>query len=442
MEERSKKDYGAKALLPIAVFLVLYVGCGIVFAILGTEKPFNVMPRYVAVLAGVLTGLFVFERDKKISDKAEIYYKAAGGVGSMTFALVVLMAGGFAGACAAVGGKDSMVNLGISLIPPSLLVPGIFVMCAIISTCIGSCMGTVSVMGPIAVALAEGVGLNLAMVCAAVLTGSTFGDNLSMISDTTICATKGVGADMRDKFRVNAKLAIPAALITAIVYVIVSSQSGVTVAEVGSYNIITVIPYIAVLVLSLCGLDVILVLAIGMGLACVAGLVTGNADFFAWAQGVGSGMEGMFWVCVFVMMISGMVGLIRYYGGLDWLVGKAKKAMNSQKKCEFMILLFPMVLAAIIVNNTLSIIISAPIVKELGEKYKVTPKSMAALLDIGACMGPMVMPHGTLMMMVQEYSSSGYLDILKYEYYPLIFTIIVIVAIQLGFFHKKDKAAA
>lgn len=439
-EERSKVNYGAKALLPIGVFMALFVIPGVVFTFMGVEKPFNVMPRYVAVMAGILTAFFCFDREKKVADKAEIYYKGAGATGAMTFALVVLLAGGFAGSCAAIGGKDSMVNLGVSLIPSQFLIPGIFAMCAIISTCIGSCMGTVSVMGPIAVALAQGAGLNLAMTAAAVLTGSTFGDNLSMISDTTISSTKGVGADMKDKFRMNFKIAIPGAILTVILYAVLSMNgNGVTAPEIGDYNIITIIPYIAVLALALVGLDVIIVLAIGMGLSCVIGLLVGTASFFEWAQGVSSGMEGMFWVCVFVMMVSGLIGMIRYYGGLDWLLEKARGAIRSSRSCEYVILLFPLVLAAIIVNNTLSIIISAPLVKELGEKYRIEPRRMASLLDIGACIGPMLMPHGTLMLMIQENSGCGYFDIVRYELYPFLLLIAALITIHFGIMVPKRQ---
>lgn len=439
-EKRSETKYGAKALIPVAVFLLLYVGCGVVFTFLGAEKPFNVMPRYVAVMAGVLVSLLLFERNKKLEEKAEIYYASAGSSGVMTLGLIVLLAGGFAGSCAAIGGKESMVNLGAALIPPQFLIPGIFIMCAIVSTCIGTSMGTVSVMAPVAVALAQGTGLNLGMAAAAVLTGSTFGDNLSMISHTTICATKGVGAEMKDKFKMNFTIALPAAILAVILYAVVGSGGGTAGAvEAGSYNLLTVIPYIAVLVLAVIGLDVILVLTIGMGLSCIIGLIAGTASFFEWAQGMSSGMEGMFWLAVFAMMISGMIGMVRYYGGIDWLVEKARKGIKSRRSCEYIIGIFPTILSSIIANNTLAIIISAPVAKELGGKYLVAPKRLASLLDIGACLGAMVVPHGTCMLMVQEAAGCNYLEVLKYEYYPLLLFIAVVITIQFGLLRTKEE---
>lgn len=432
--------YGGKALLPIFVFLGLYVGCGVVFAIMGTPKPFNIMPRYVAVLAGVLTALFCFDRKETISQKADIYYASAGGIGVMTLTLIILLAGGFAGACAAVGGKSSLVNLGASMIPPRFVVPGVFIMCAIVSTCIGTSVGTASVMGPVAAALAEGAGVQPGIMAAAVVTGSYFGDNLSMISDTTICATKGVGAQMKDKFRMNFALALPAAIVSIILYAINGAGSStVQNLAAGDYNLLTIIPYVTVLVLAVAGIDVIAVLSIGMGLAGIIGIATGSGTFFGWAQGISSGMESMFWLSIFVMMLCGMVGLIRYYGGLDWVIGKAKNAIKTRRSCEKFIGLFTLILCLIIANNTLTIIISAPVANELGSKYKIAPKRLASLLDIGACLGTMIVPHGTCILMVQEVLKCDYLDIMKYDYYALFLFIATAAMIQFGLMRTKEE---
>lgn len=240
-EKRSSKSYGGKALLPILVFLGLYVGCGVVFTIMGTESPFWMMPRYVAILIAIIFAIVCYGRDMKMSEKVDVYCTGAGKSGVMLLGIIVLMAGGFANATAAIGGKDSMVNLGISLIPTQFLIPGIFIICCVISTCIGTSMGTQVTMIPVAIALAQGAGLNVGMAGAAAIAGAYFGDNLSMISDTTICATKGVGAEMMDKFKMNFLIALPAAVITIILYGVLSMNGGaVTAAEAGSYNILTI----------------------------------------------------------------------------------------------------------------------------------------------------------------------------------------------------------
>lgn len=441
---RSKKDYGGKALLPILVFLGLYLGCGTYFSIKGVESPFWLMPRYVALMIGILVALLCFEKNEKFSCKVDIYCKGAGASGVMLMGIIVLLAGGFASATAAIGGKDSVVNLGIQLIPTQFLIPGIFLICCIISTCIGTSMGTQVTMIPVAIALAQGAGLNAGMAGAAAIAGAYFGDNLSMISDTTIIATKGVGADMKDKFIMNFKIAIPAAIITMVLYGILSLKSGVVTgaAEVGNYHILTILPYIIVITLAVLGLDVILALSIGTGLACIIGIMVGNVGFFEWAQAVGSGMEDMFWLAVFAMMVSGMMELIRYYGGVQWLVNTAMKHTKSRKSCQYVIGFLSMAISGTTLNNPVACLISAPIAKELGEEYKIAPKRMASLLDIFSCAILMVVPHDSGCLLVQQYSGCSYIDIIKYAFYPVLLVLFTCITIQCGLLMTKEEKAA
>lgn len=437
-EKRYEKDYGGKALLPLLLFLGLYVGCGVVFLVQGVEKPFNIMSRYVAMIAGILAALFFYARDKTIAEKIDVYCENAGRPGVMQLGLIVLMAGAFASGATAAGGKESIVNLGVALIPSHFLVPGIFIMCALISTCIGTSMGTLAAMIPVAFALAEGANLNPAMCGAACIGGSFFGDNLSMISDTTITATKGVGAEMKDKFRMNFLIALPAAAITVILYGVLSINAGSSAVTPGAYNILACIPYVAVLGLAVAGLDVILVLAIGLGLSGVIGVLTGACTFFDWAGQVSAGIEGMFWLAVFSMMTSGFVGLVRYYGGIEWLVGKVTKLIKGRKSCEYVVGFLTFIVSAVILNNTMAILIAAPIAKEMGENFKIAPKRLASLLDIGACTAIMLVPHGTAGMMVQEAANANYVEILPYLFYPFFLLICTAVTIQFGL--MRDKA--
>lgn len=443
-ESRSEKSYGGIALMPMAVFLGLYLGCGIVFSIMGVESPFWMMPRYVALMIGILVALTCYERDKKFSEKVDIYCKGAGASGVMLMGIIVLLAGGFASASAAIGGKDSVVNLGISLIPTQLLIPGIFLICCVISTCIGTSMGTQVTMIPIAIALAQGAGLNVGMAGAAAIAGAYFGDNLSMISDTTIIATKGVGAEMKDKFVMNFKIAIPAAVLTMVLYGVMSISGGgaVQAAEAGAYNLLTIVPYLTVLVLAVAGLDVILALALGTGLSCVIGMAVGSVDFFGWAQAVGSGMEDMFWLAVFAMMVSGMMELIRHYGGIQWLVDTAMKFIKSRKSCQYAIGLLSMAISGTTLNNPVACLISAPIAKELGQKYTIAPKRLASLLDIFSCAILMVVPHDSGCLLVQQYGGCSYLDIIKYAFYPVLLILFTCITIQFGLLRTEEEKQA
>ena len=441
MEENKKGiDYGAKALLPLLVFLVLYVGCGIVFTVLGTKEPFWQMPRYVAILIAILFAILVFDRKKSVTQKVDMYCDSAGKPGVMQLGLMVMMAGGFASVCSAMGGQTSIVNLGISLIPSYFLVPGIFAICALISTCIGTSMGPLATMVPVAAALTKGAGLDPGMAGAAVITGSYFGDNLSMIAGTTICAVRGVGADMKGKFKVNFSLALPAAVLTIICYAVLSMGSGTSSVAAGSYNLLTILPYVSTLLFALLGMDVILVLAIGIGLAGVIGIAVGNISFFGWAKAVSSGMEDMFWLAVFAMMISGLVGLIRYYGGIDWLVNVVTKKIKGKKSCQYIFWILSLVLCATIVNNVMTIMILAPIAKEVGERYKLNMNKMACFLDIGACVAVMIVPHGTGAMMAQEAVGGTYIEVLRYQFYPLFLMLLTALNIGVGgLFHKKNR---
>ena len=438
-EKRSEKDYGGLALLPILLFLGIYVGCGLYFRAMGVESPFNVMPRYTALLIAILVGLFLFGRKIPLADRVEVYCQSAGRSGVMQLALIVLLAGAFASSAAAMGGRSAMVNLGIELVPPQFLAPGIFIICSVISTCIGTSMGTLTAMLPVAFALSEGTGLNPAIAAAAAITGSFFGDNLSMISDTTICATQGVGADMKDKFRMNFLIALPAALITIVLYAVVGGSHSGAAATAESYQLITIVPYIAVLVLAVVGLDVTIVLTLGTVLAGIIGMAVGTCDFFTWAQAISSGMEGMFWLVVFFTMVSGVVGLMRYYGGIDWLIRKITRLVRGRRSCEYIIGLISLLISSTIVNNTLTIMITAPIAKELGERYHVAPKRLASLLDIGACIAIMIVPYGTALMMAQEGAGCDYMEVLKYEFYPFLLLLFTALTTHFGLMRTKEE---
>lgn len=440
-EKRSLKNYGAAAFLPMILFLALYVGCGVVFTILGTESPFSQLPRYVAVMIAILAAMFCYDRKTKISEKIDIYCIGAGKPGVMMLGLIVLLAGGFNGAATAMGGRESVVNLGLTLIPSHFLIPGIFIVTCFISTCIGTSMGTQVAMIPVAVAVAQGAGLSVGMAGAAAISGAYFGDNLSMISDTTICATKGVGAEMKDKFKMNFLIALPAAVITIILYAILSGSGSGAAAEAGPYNLLEVLPYVTVLVTAVIGLDVVYVLAVGIAMTGVIGIAPGNLSFFDWTKAISAGMEDMFFLAVFSMLVSGLIELIRYYGGIDWLVQTMTEKIRSRKSCEYLISLISMAISGTTLNNPVAIIIAAPIAKELGDKYRIAPKRLASLLDIFSCAILMLVPHDNSVLLVNQYGGVGYLEIVRFAFYPILLLAFTCVTIQLGLLRTPEEKA-
>lgn len=442
-----QKKLGFSAFLPLLVFLALYVGCGVTFTIMGKESPFSYFPRHTALLFGLAVAVILLP-GIKIDEKVNVFTKSMGESGVMLIVLLYLMAGGFQGAAAAMGGKDSVVNLALTLIPAKLLIPGVFLMCCLISTAIGTSMGTIAAMAPVAIGVAQGAGLNPAICAAAVIGGSYFGDNLSMISDTTIAAAQGCGSEMKDKFRMNFFMVLPAAIIAMVLYALFSGgATGEVVA--GEFNLWLVLPYIVVLVTALLGVNVVVVLFIGIAMTGVIGLLAGTTTFFDWVQGLGSGMSDMFSISIVAALISGLIGLIRLYGGVEWLVNAITGKIKSRKSAEYGISLLSGILSAALVNNTIAIITTAPMAKEIGAKYGIAPKRLASLIDIFACAFIALMPHDGGILICTALADCSPLDILPYSFYMFALIICVCLTIQFGWlrtpeekeFAKKQKEA-
>ena len=432
-----KKNLGGLAFLPLLVFLALYIGTGVILSILGAESTFGAFPRHVALLAGFAVAMLMSTGDT-IQEKTDKFCEHMGNSGVMQVILIYLLASGFQGAAATMGGKESVVNLALHFIPVKLLIPGVFLMCCLISTAIGTSMGTIAAMGPVALSVAQGAGLSTAITAAAVIGGSYFGDNLSMISDTTISAAKGCGSEMRDKFKMNFWIALPAAVVAIVLYTLIGS-GGSGAVEAGSYNILKVLPYILVLVTALAGMNVTTVLLLGIAVTGVIGFATGSCKFLEWIQGIGGGMADMFSISIAAALISGTVGLAREYGGIEWFVEKIRARIRNRRSAEYGIGLLSGVLSAALVNNTLAIIVSCPIANELGEEYHIAPKRLASLVDIFACGFMMLIPHDGGIMMLTAMSGDSPFTVLKYSFYPVALLIVTCLTIHFGLLRTKEE---
>ena len=436
-KQLQEKKYGGLAFLPLIIFLVLYVGTGLVFTLMGVEGGFGMFPRHVALAVGLGVALFM-GRSLPAAKKLDIFCESMGNSGIMMIVLIYLLAGGFQGAAAAMGGKDSVINFALTHIPPSFLVPGIFLMACFISTAIGTSMGTIAALAPVAIGVAQGAGLNVPLVCAVVIGGSYFGDNLSMISDTTISATQGVGAEMKDKFRMNLFIALPAAIISCVLFAISGGQGLGDVAAPGAYSIIKILPYIAVLVMALTGMNVAVVLLLGIALTGIIGIPMG-VDFFEWVNGIGTGMSDMFSISIVAILVGGIIGLVRTFGGVEWLVQTITSKIRSRRGAEYGIGFMTGILSAALVNNTVAIIVSAPIAKEIGGKYGIAPKRLASLLDIFACAFITLLPHDGGMLIVTGLSGASPLEVLKYMFYPLLLIVATVITIQFGLLRTPEE---
>ena len=435
--EKKNKSLGGLAFLPLIVFLALYIGTGVILSIMGAESTFGAFPRHVALLVGFAVAMLMTTGDT-IQEKTDKFCEHMGNSGVMQVILIYLLASGFQGAAATMGGKESVVNLALHFIPVKLLIPGVFLMCCLISTAIGTSMGTIAAMGPVALSVAQGAGLSTAITAAAVIGGSYFGDNLSMISDTTISAAKGCGSEMRDKFKMNFWIALPAAVVAMVLYTMIGG-GGSGAVEAGSHNILKVLPYLLVLITALAGMNVTSVLLLGILITGVIGFATGSCGFLEWIQGIGGGMADMFSISIAAALISGTVGLAREYGGIEWFVTKIRAKIRNRRSAEYGIGLLSGVLSAALVNNTLAIIVSCPIANELGEEYHIAPKRLASLVDIFACGFMMLIPHDGGIMMLTALSGDSPFTVLKYSFYPVALLIATVVTIQLGLLRTSEE---
>ncbi len=436
MKNFEKKNYGGFAFIPLILFLVIYLGGGMYFSLKGVANPFNQLPRHAALLIGVMVAFFM-NRSMKLDDKINIFTTTSGENGVMMMALIFLLAGSFAGVAKGMGGVDSVVNLGLTFVPKQFLIPGLFIISGFISISMGTSTGTLVAVAPIALGISEKIGLNPAITLAAVLGGAMFGDNLSVISDTTIAATKGLGCEMKDKFKMNFLIAIPASIATVIAFTLVG-EAGQIQGEL-SYNLIKVIPYIGVLIAAVAGVNVFLVLIAGTLFAGIIGFLTGSMTIVSFFQSISNGMNGMMNVTIMAILIRGLIGLIKEYGGVEWLVQKITGNIKTRKGAEYSSAVLVSLLVFCLVNNTIAIIIAAPIVKQIAEKFNIAPKRMASLLDIFSCVVLCLAPHAGGMLLITSMSSVSPIEIIGYSFYQVFLGICTIITIQFGLMRTKEE---
>ena len=335
------------------------------------------------------------------------------------------------------GGVESVVNLGLTFIPSTFIVPGIFLISCFIATAMGTSMGTMAAMAPIAVGVAAKSNMDVAITLAAVMGGAYFGDNLSILSDTTISATRGVGCEMKDKFRMNFLIAIPAAVLTMVLYTVMG-KAGEIEGNL-TFSFIKVIPYLLVLAGALAGGNVVLVLMGGIVLCGIVGFATGSVTFLPFIKAIGSGMEDMMGITIVAILIAGIIGVIKENGGIEWLIEKITSKVKTRSGAEYGIGILSGALSASLVNNTVAIIISAPIAKEIGSKYHIAPKRLASLIDIFACGILALCPHDGGMLIMTGMGHVSPLDILKFAYYPVFLIIATLITIKFGLLRTPEE---
>ena len=423
-----EREASGLALIPLLFFIVIYLGVGIVLHSKGVEMAFYQFPSVVAMTIAVILAFLMYHKTG-IDNNFKLFARGAGDENIMTMLMIFLLAGAFSSVAGAMGGVSSTANLGLAIIPPRFIVPGIFIIAAFLSTATGTSMGTVGAIVPIAYNMAKTADLNMSFVVAAVLTGAMFGDNLSMISDTTIAATRTQGVDLKDKFKTNAWISIPSALITLSLMVIFSK--GGTVTGNLDYNLIKVVPYVLVLGLALLGLNVFAVLIIGIISASAVGVGTGAIGLMEVAAKIWTGYQGMIEVFILSMFVGGLAELTKHYGGLKWIIDKTSKLLKGPKSASVGIAALAALTDAATANNTVAIIVTGEIAKEISEKYKIDPRRTASFLDIFSCIMQGFIPYGAQFLLIASLTKNAVnpTSMIPYNWYLIILGIMSLISV-------------
>ena len=363
-----------------------------------------------------------------IRKRIDTYSRGAGANNLMLMLWIYVLAGAFAASAKAMGAVDATVNLALSLLPASMILPGLFLAACFISLSIGTSVGTIVALVPIAAGLAHSVDANLALTVAIIVGGAYFGDNLSFISDTTVVATQTQGCQMSDKFRVNALIVIPAAIIILIIYGILGAGTKVPT-HIDAVQYMKVLPYIVVLVTAIAGMNVMAVLTLGSILCGIIGIIDGGYDIFGWFSAMGNGVIGMGELIIIAMMAGGMLEIIRENGGIDFIISKITAHVNSKRGAELSIAALVSMVNICTANNTVAILTVGNISKKIGDKFGVDNRKAASKLDTFSCTIQGLIPYGVQMLFAAGLSGLSPLDIIPYLYYPMAIGLAALFAI-------------
>lgn len=422
-----------RALLPLAVFLVAYLAVSV------AAGDFYKMPITVAfVISGIVA--IAISKGGKLTNRIEQFCRGAANTNIMLMVLIFIMAGAFAQTAKSMGAVDATVNLALSVLPENLLVAGIFLASCFISISIGTSVGTIVALAPVAVGIAARTGINTPLIVGAVVSGAMFGDNLSFISDTTIVATRTQGCQMADKFKVNIRIALPVALIVAGIYFLTGSKIQNTYAP-GEIDWIKVVPYLTVLLAAVSGINVLLVLIIGTLLSGIVGICTGSFDTWGWTAAMGNGIDQMGELIIVTLLAGGMLEMIRFNGGIDWIILKLTARIHSVRGAEFSIAGLVGFANLCTANNTIALIMAGPIARDIAEKFRVDPRRSASLLDTFSCFVQGIIPYGAQLLMAAGLAALSPIEIMQYLYYPYLLGIGSLVAIWTGYPRKYQISA-
>lgn len=421
------------SLLPLLLFVLLFLGTGLYLQSQGVAYAFYQLPGPVAIIPALILAIWLHRAP--LAQSIEVMVKGAGNSNIITMCIIYLLAGAFATVAQATGGVDAMVNAGLSLVPAAWLLPGLFVISALVATAMGTSMGTIGALAPIAAGLAKQGGMDPALVAGVLLSGAMFGDNLSIISDTTIAATRTQGAEMKDKFRENLKIALPAAALTLLIFSLLGhAQSQI---DIKDFSWTGVLPYAAILVLAVAGLNVFVVLLLGIVLAALQGVLFADYQVANLGKDIFKGFGSMQEIFLLSMFVGALGEFVKQQGGLSWIAGHIAKlasnfALAGNKAQQLAIAALVFISNLCIANNTVAIVIAADVSKDLAEHHDISPKRAASLLDIFSCISQGLVPYGAQALLLGASFGLSPWDVVTQSYYCLILALVAMTAIFLS----------
>ena len=437
IEKNNSPRPNGLALVPFLVFAVFYVGLSLLAKYhYQADMPFYAVPMPIAFLVASAAALFLGR--KSLTEKIDTYAAGMGDTNIMIMCLIFILAGAFATVAKQMGAVDAAVAIAQAVVPARFMLAGIFLVSCLISLSIGTSCGTIAALTPIAAGLVGPMGISPALMLGAVVGGSMFGDNLSMISDTTIAATRTQGIGMREKFLANIRIALPAALVAFAVYCVLGKAAalGDTPVITGKH-IVLVIPYIVVLGLAVAGMNVMLLLFLGTVLAAIIGNVYGAFNFLESLQAMGAGSLGMAETLFVALLAGGLLGTIRENGGIAWLIQRIETSTRGVRGCEFGVLLLVAAVNLFTANNTVAIVIAGPIAKDLSDRFGCLPRRIASILDTTSCVIQGLIPYGAQILIAIGLAKGAGLEVsplglIGALYYPFLLAVAVLASIVIG----------
>lgn len=416
---------GFLALSPLIVFVVLYLVLSLV------AGDFSSVPLTVVFL---ISSVYAVATSTKFSlkERIDIYGQGASTPNLLLMLWIYVLAGAFSQSAKGMGSIDTTVNLALSILPPSMILPGLFVTACFISISIGTSVGTVVTLVPIAAGIATQTNSNVALLTAVIVGGAYFGDNLSFISDTTVVATQTQGVRMKDKFKVNLMIVVPAVVVVLAVYAFMGFGMQAPT-HVGQTDLFKVIPYLAVLVTAVCGLNVMAVLVLGIALCGIIGVLGGSYDFYGWLNALGNGIVGMGELIIIAMMAGGMLEIIKVNGGIDYIIEKLSGRIRGKRGAEFSIAALVSLVNLCTANNTVAILTVGNIAKQISEKFGIDPRKTASILDTFSCTIQGIIPYGVQILLAAGLAHVQPVDIIPYLYYPFAIGIAASLSILLRY---------